>query len=169
MDFEIALRAALVGIGGTVALDVWANMLQLLVKTPATNWAMVGRWLGHMPQGKFRQENIAAAAPVGGEAVIGWAFHYGIGIAYGLLLIAVVGSDWLVEPTVLAAVILSLVLLVAPYFVMMPGLGLGIAGSKTPKPNVTRIKSILGHTMFGLGMYATALLINYWVGPMGVS
>ena len=68
------------------------------------------------------------------------------------------------EPTVLPAVLLSLVFLVAPYFVMMPALGFGIAGSKTPKPNVTRLKSVLAHTMFGLGMYATALVINYWPG-----
>ena len=166
MDFEIALRAALVGIGGTIALDVWATLLQYLVKTPATNWAMVGRWLGHIPKGTFQQANIAAAEPVGGEAFIGWAFHYGIGVAYGLLLIALNGSGWLVEPTVLPAVILALVLLAAPYFVMMPGLGMGIAGSKTPRPNVTRLKSLFAHTMFGLGMYATALLINHWFGAM---
>ena len=167
-EFEIALRAAIVGIGGTVALDVWAAALQRLVGTPATNWSMVGRWLGHMVDGKFHHENMGAVAAIGGEAAIGWMFHYGIGIAYGLLLVAVSGSAWLVEPTVLPAVLLSLMLLVAPYFVMMPRLALGVAGSKTPKPNVTRLKSVLAHTMFGLGMYATALLIKHWPGAMHI-
>ena len=162
LDFEVVLQAAVVGIGGTIALDAWAVMLQILFKTPGTNWAMVGRWLGHMPKGKYRHDNIAAAAPVVSEAFIGWTFHYGIGIGYGLLLIILKGSDWLIEPTVTPAVVLSLVLLIAPYFIMMPGLGLGIAGSKTPKPNVTRIKSVFGHTMFGLGMYGTALAMNNW-------
>lgn len=159
-EFGAALSAAIVGIGGTIVMDVWATMLQHLVGTPATNWRMVGRWLGHMPAGKFRHENMGAVAPVHGEATIGWLFHYGIGIAYGLLLIAVNGGAWLREPTVMPAVLLSLVFLVAPYFIMMPALGFGIAGSKTPKPNVTRLKSVLAHTMFGLGMYATALLLN---------
>lgn len=168
-EFEIALRASIVGIGGTVAMDVWAVTLQRLVGTPATNWPMVGRWLGHMPKGRFHHENMGAAAAIGGEAAIGWMFHYGIGIAYGLMLVAVNGNAWLVEPTVLPAVLLSLVLLAAPYFVMMPGLGFGIAGSKTPKPNVTRLKSVLAHTMFGLGMYATALFINHWPGVILIS
>lgn len=159
-EIEVALRASIIGIGGTVAMDAWAAMLQYLVRTPATNWAMVGRWLGHIPKGKFRHENMGAVAPIRGEALIGWIFHYGIGIAYGLLLVAVNGRGWLAEPTVIPAVLLSLVLLVAPYLVMMPGLGFGIAGSRTPKPNVTRLKSVLAHTMFGLGMYATALLIS---------
>jgi hypothetical protein len=55
--------------------------------------------------------------------------------------------------------ILSWLLLVAPYFIMMPGMGSGIAGSKTPKPNVTRFKSVVGHSIFGVGMYATALAL----------
>lgn len=165
-ELETALRASIIGIGGTVALDAWVTMLQYLVKTPATNWAMVGRWLGHMPKGSFHHENMAAVAPIGGEAAIGWTFHYGIGIGYGLLLVVIQGSGWLVDPSVLPPVLLSLALLVAPFFVMMPGLGLGIAGSKTPKPNVTRLKSVLAHTMFGLGMYATAMVINHWHGPM---
>ena len=157
---EILIKASIVGIGGTIALDAWATMLQVALKTPATNWAMVGRWLGHMPKGQFRHENMGAVNPVAGEAAIGWVFHYGIGIGYGLLLLPLAGSGWLAAPTVLPPVLLSLALLVLPYFVMMPGLGLGLAGSKTPKPNITRLKSVLGHTMFGLGMYATALIIN---------
>ncbi|MEM7541779.1 MAG: DUF2938 domain-containing protein [Pseudomonadota bacterium] len=158
-EFDIIVKASIVGVGGTVALDAWAAMLHYLLGTPATNWAMVGRWLAHMPGGKFHHEDMAAVAPVRGEAVIGWVFHYGIGIGYGLLLVAVTGVGWLHTPTIPPAVLLSLVLLVAPFFVMMPGLGLGLAGAKTPDPNLTRLKSVLGHTMFGLGMYATALAL----------
>lgn len=165
---EIAFSASLVGIGGTVALDAWAALLQYMFRTPATNWAMVGRWLGHMPEGQFRHENMGAVEPVRGEAAIGWLFHYAIGIGYGLLLVAIAGSGWLAQPRVLPAVLLSLALLAAPWFVMMPGLGLGVAGARTPKPNVTRLKSVLGHTMFGLGMYATAAALNHWAGAVPV-
>ena len=159
IDIDLALQASIIGIGGTIAMDIWASSLQRLTGTPATNWAMVGRWLGHIPGGRFRHENIGNAAPIPGEAGIGWVFHYVIGIAYGLLLIAMAGRGWLAEPTVLPAVALSLAFLVAPYFIMMPGLGFGIAGANTPKPNITRLKSVLAHTAFGLGMYATALYI----------
>lgn len=62
------------------------------------------------------------------------------------------------QPTLLPPLILSWLLLVAPYFLMMPGMGSGIAGVKTPKPNVTRLKSLIGHSIFGFGMYGSALL-----------
>jgi hypothetical protein len=154
------MSAAIVGIGGTLALDVWAALLQRTFRTPATNWAMVGRWLAHMRDGRFVHKSIGNAASVRDELLIGWAFHYAVGIAYGWLLVALQGSNWLQQPTILAPIALSLGLLVAPYFVMMPGLGYGIAGSRTPKPNVTRLKSVLAHTVFGLGMFATAWALN---------
>ncbi len=160
-DMTLALQAAAIGIGGTLALDAWAALLERLSGTPATNWAMVGRWLAHLREGCFVHEAIGKAAPVRGEAAFGWSFHYAIGIVYGLLLVAWQGAAWLQAPTAAAPVLLSLALLVAPYFVMMPGLGLGPAGSTTPRPNLTRLKSVMGHTAFGLGMYATALLLDH--------
>ena len=56
--------------------------------------------------------------------------------------------------------ILAWVLLVAPYCIMMPSMGAGIAGAKTPKPNVTRLRALVAHSVFGLGMYATALALT---------
>ena len=161
---EIAIGAALVGIGGTVILDLWASLLQRFFGVSAANWAMVGRWVGHMPAGRFVHENIGRAAPVSGELAIGWIVHYAIGILYGLLLVGLWGVEWLRQPTLLPPMILALGLLVAPYFIMMPGMGSGIAGAKTPKPNMTRLKSVVGHSVFGLGMYVTALVAGAGFG-----
>src|SRR5215207_9624742 len=110
---EIVLRAALIGIGGTVILDLWAAFMQRVLNVPATNWAMVGRWVGNMPRGHFVHENIGRAAAVPGEHAIGWIVHYAIGIAYGLLLVGLWGVEWLREPTLLPPMILALGLLVA--------------------------------------------------------
>ena len=160
---DIFIKAALIGAGGTVVLDLWALIMARVLKMPATNWPMVGRWIGNMPRGQFVQENMAAARPVKGEATIGWIAHYAIGIGYGLLLLAIWGRPWIVRPTLLPPMTLAWALLVAPYFIMMPGMGSGIAGSKTPKPNVARLKSVVGHSIFGLGMYATAVaLASAW-------
>ena len=160
MATEIVIRAALVGIGGTVVLDLYAAAVRRFLGVPATNWKMVGRWIGHMPKGEFVQPNIAQAKAVPGEHALGWMFHYGIGIGYGLLLVAIWGAGWLAAPYISAPLILALALLVLPYFVMMPGMGMGIAGSRTPKPNVTRLKSVIGHSVFGGGMYLTARLLE---------
>lgn len=157
---ELIIKAALVGIGGTVVLDLYAFLVQRLFGVPGTSWKMVGRWLGHMPSGCFVQTNIGQADPVPGEHVLGWIFHYIIGIGYGLVLVVIWGAGWLEKPGIAAPLILTLALLVLPFFVMMPGMGMGIAASRTQKPNIARLKSVAGHSVFGIGMYLSALLMR---------
>ena len=156
---ELVVKAALIGIGGTIVLDLWALFTARVMGLPATNWAMVGRWFGNMPRGQLVQGTMTTAKPVTGELAIGWMAHYAIGIFYGLLLPAFWGRDWLDRPTLLPAMILAWVLLVAPWFMMMPGMGMGIAGSRTPRPTITRLRSAMNHSVFGLGMYATAIAL----------
>jgi hypothetical protein len=87
----------------------------------------------------------------------GWCAHYAIGIIYAALLLAIWGLDWARHPTPLPALIVSLVALVAPFFIMQPGMGAGVAASKTPNPNAARLRSIVTHSVFGLGLYGSAL------------
>ncbi len=74
-----------------------------------------------------------------------------------MLLLAIWGLDWARYPTPPPALIVSLVGLVAPFFIMQPGMGAGIASSKTPNPNAARLRSIVTHSVFGIGLYASAL------------
>jgi hypothetical protein len=88
---------------------------------------MVGRWFGNVGHGQFVQVAMSEAVPVRGELAIGWIAHYAIGIGYGLLLLGLWGKVWLEQPTLLPPMILAWVLLVAPYLMMMPGMGMGWA------------------------------------------
>jgi hypothetical protein len=47
-----------------------------------------------------------------------------------------------------------------PWLVMQPSFGLGIAASKAPKPTQARLKSLMTHTVFGLGLYLWAVLLG---------
>jgi hypothetical protein len=157
---DFVLSAIWIGVGATALADLWAWMLNRVAGVPSANWGLVGRWFAYFPRGRFVHESIAKAEPVRGEAVVGWTAHYVIGVAYAALLLAIFGMDWAERPTVLPPVILSLVLLVAPFFVMQPGMGAGIAASKTPNPNAARLRSVMTHTVFGLGLYGSAWLAS---------
>jgi hypothetical protein len=37
---------------------------------------------------------------------------------------------------------------------MQPGMGAGIAASRTPRPAAARMQSLVTHTIFGIGLYA---------------
>jgi len=154
---EVAARTLLVGIGATAAMDVWALLARRLWGMPASNWALVGRWFGHFAHGRFRHDSIAAAPAIPGELAIGWSAHYVTGIAYAAVLVGIAGTDWLRAPTPLPAVLMGLATLAAPFLLMQPGMGSGIAASRTPAPGAARLRSVLNHTVFGLGLYASAL------------
>ena len=46
--------------------------------------------------------------------------------------------------------------MVAPFFVLQPALGAGIASSKTPAPFFNTFKSLITHTIFGVGLFLAA-------------
>jgi hypothetical protein len=70
------------------------------------------------------------------------------------------GPTWLAKPTFLPAWIWGIVTVAAGWFLLQPGLGIGWAASKTPNPNKVRAMNLLAHTIFGLGLWLTALLIR---------
>jgi hypothetical protein len=57
--------------------------------------------------------------------------------------------------------IVGLATLAIPFFVMQPSFGLGIAASKTPNPTQARLRSLMNHAVFGLGLYISALAISF--------
>ncbi len=147
----------LIGIGATLVMDLWALLRQQLFGIAPTNWGMVGRWIGHMRNGRFSHSSIANADAVSGEKIIGWTAHYVIGIGYAVLLFLLFGEAWLFEPSAGPALVLGIATVVAPFFVLQPGMGAGIAASKTPNPSAVRLHSVLNHAVFGLGLYVSAL------------
>jgi hypothetical protein len=48
---------------------------------------------------------------------------------------------------------------------MQPAMGSGIAGSRTPDPRATRLRNVATHAVYGLGLYATALVATRVVTP----
>jgi hypothetical protein len=153
-----------IGAGATLATDLWAIARRRLFGVPAPDWCLVGRWFGHMARGRFRHERIASAEPVRGERVIGWTAHYLIGIAFAGALLAICGLGWTRQPTLAPALVLGIATVTAPFLLMQPGMGAGIAASRTPRPNSARLQSLVTHAVFGLGVYAAGLILKLLSG-----
>lgn len=155
------LRIILIGCGATLVMDVWLMILKRLgVQT--LNFAFIGRWVGHLFHGQFVHAAIGKAQPIPNELLLGWLVHYAVGVAFAGLLIAIFGTSWAMSPTWAPAVLVGVGTVAAPFFVMQPAMGSGIAGSKTPAPLKSRIRSVANHAVFGLGLYWSAYLIA-WV------
>jgi Protein of unknown function (DUF2938) len=149
-----------IGIGATAILDLWFLVQQRLgVRT--LSFATIGRWAGHLLRGRFTHSAIAQAPPIPGELALGWITHYAVGIAFAALLVAIVGPGWLRSPSVLPAVAVGIATVALPLFVMQPAMGAGIASSKTPTPVKNCVRSLANHTVFGLGLYFSAIAVAF--------
>jgi hypothetical protein len=157
---EFFMHATLIGVGATAVMDVWGYLRKRLFSIPAMNYGLVGRWIGHLARGRFRHDAIAASSPVRYEPLIGWTVHYFIGIAFAAMLLAIVGLEWAERPVLLPALLFGIGTVAAPFLLMQPGMGLGVAASRTPRPAAARVQSLITHGMFGLGLYATACIVN---------
>jgi hypothetical protein len=151
------VSAVAIGIGATLVMDLWNLLLKRGLGIPSLNYCWLGRWLRHMAGGTFRHPSIAAAPPKPYECAVGRVAHYTIGVLLALGFVALASSDWLARPTLLPALLYGIATVVFPFFVMQPAFGFGFAASRTPKPAQARLKSLVTHTVFGLGLYGCGL------------
>lgn len=149
------------GIGATAVMDMWGIARKQLLGVAPPDYGLVGRWIGHMARGRFRHEAIAKSPPVQGERLIGWTAHYLIGIAFAAVLIGIWGVAWVQHPTIVPALIVGIGTVAAPFLLMQPGMGAGIAASRTSRPAAARLQSLITHAVFGFGLYAAAWVTRY--------
>jgi len=157
---EDIARVALIGIGATATMDAWLLVLKRL-NVPTLNFALIGRWVGHWRRGRWAHESIAKAPAVRGELALGWLVHYLTGIAFAGVLVGLQGLAWARQPSLLPALAVGIATVAAPWLVMQPAMGAGIAASRTPAPAGNRLRSLANHTVFGCGLYLAAILINW--------
>ena len=153
-----------VGVIATLAMDLWQRFLQV-IGVPSGSWGLIGRWVAGFLRGVLVNPQIAAAPKVSGEVAIGWTFHYAVGIAYAALYLGFMSLVLGSAPTLFSALLFAIALLVAPWLVMQPALGMGVMASRTPKPAAVRAVNISVHTVFGLGLYLGVLVWSAAFNP----
>ncbi len=147
------LEILLLGVFATVAIDIWATFSNKVLKLPRTNWAMVGRWLAHIPSGQLAHSSISSAPEIRYENALGWMFHYFIGIVYAVFYIVFVVLILGSHPSLLSAWVFGLITILSPWLIMQPSLGMGFCASKAPQPNMVRLQNFFIHSIFGVALY----------------
>ena len=161
MDY--LLGTLIIGTGATVLMDVWGLARRALLGMAAPDYGLVGRWLAGLVRGRFKHDSIAASPPVPGERFIGWSAHYLLGIVFAALLLSVYGIAWIRQPTLGPALLVGIATVAAPFLIMQPGMGAGIAARRTPRPAAARLQSLIIHAVFGLGLYGAGLVASVLV------
>lgn len=153
------LRAGLaMGLGATLAIDLWAQLLRRSAGIESTDWALVGRWVSGCTRGRIRLQPGIPGRHGRRDLLLGWLTHYAVGMAYGLIYLALVQavSTGVSLPS---ALLFGLVTVLAPWLMLQPALGKGVFASALPRPGLTRLHNLAVHLLFGAALYASWLLI----------
>ncbi len=156
----LRLDAILIGVGATLCVDVWALFLRRVFRIRSLDYCLLGRWVLYMPEGTIAHVTIATAAPRPHECAAGWLAHYSIGIGLALAFVWLAPTGWAEHPTLFPALIFGLATVVLPFLTLQPAFGLGVAASKAPHPGAARLKSVMTHGVFGVGIYLAALVTS---------
>ncbi|KOC87243.1 DUF2938 family protein [Winslowiella iniecta] len=155
---EVIIRLSLIGIGATLLMDGWSLLQKHLLGIPPLNYALPGRWILSMFRGQFVHRTILQTPPVKGERTIGWLFHYLTGMVFAVIPLLLAGAEWLDQPGLLTGLLAGLLTCAAPFLIMQPAFGFGVAAANAPNPARARLLSLLTHSVFGLGLFLAAQL-----------
>lgn len=158
---EYFISVVTTGVGATAVMDLWGLARKSLLGTGAPDYGLLGRWLAYMPRGQFRHAAIANVPPLRGESLIGWIAHYLIGIVFAAALLALWGPAWLQRPTLGPALLVGIATVAAPFLLMQPAMGAGVAAARTLRPGAARLQSLITHGVFGLGLYTAGWLTHF--------
>ena len=159
MQTQFIVHSLAIGVCATAVLDLWQFALQQLGVAPL-NFALLGRWAGHLARGTWAHESIAKAAPIEHEVALGWIVHYATGVGFAALLLLACGSGWVRSPSIAPALAIGIGTVVVPLLVMQPAMGAGVAFARTPRPLFNSLKSVVNHTVFGLGLYVAGYFVS---------
>lgn len=157
---QLVIQGVLIGVIATVGMDIWASVVRHVFRLPTTDWAKVGRWLGHMPRRGFVNRPAFNSAAVPNELAIGYIAHYATGIVYGLAYLYVVQSLISSDPTLTSALVFGLVTLANHSIVMQPGMETGVLANQSVRPGMTKLIDLSTHVVFGVSLYVGWLWIR---------
>ncbi|NVK13088.1 MAG: DUF2938 domain-containing protein [Rhodobacteraceae bacterium] len=159
MEHNLIFSAIFIGIGATAVMDLGTLIQKHLLRQQTLDYALAGRWLGHAVRGRFVHHPITASPPVRGERLIGWSAHYLTGILFAAVFLSAAGGNWIKDPSLWSALAFGVLTLAAPFLILQPGMGAGLAARRTPAPNKARLKSLATHLTFGAGLWLSALCL----------
>ncbi|NVK56147.1 MAG: DUF2938 family protein [Alteromonadaceae bacterium] len=160
MTADIITFILVVGIGSTIALDLWGVFTAKIGWMPGTHWPSVGRWLLGIPAGRLVLDGTDIRPHTGAEAAAGWIFHYLIGLAYAVMFPLFWGASFVATPTVFPFILIGVVIsTLAGLIILMPGMGGGLFARKLPNAGGMIAYALVAHIVFAVAQYLLALAV----------
>ncbi|MDP6830442.1 MAG: DUF2938 family protein [Alphaproteobacteria bacterium] len=146
------LEILVVGVVANIVTDIYEYALERVLGKNR-DWHYVGRWVAYLGRGVFRHDDIQDTPAVRRELILGWAFHYLVAIIFAEIYLQILAAVLEQPASLWNGLGFGVVTVLAPWLILIPGLGGGFFGSNTPRPGLLRLASLSVHAVFGIGLY----------------
>ena len=155
---DLVVMGVVAGVLGTLMMD-GLNLLfaRAGIISKIDVW-MIGRMAAGWMHGRFRYEHPSEVEPVPNETLYGYVTHHAIGV--GLAVPYVFGWHLVTggPPSAAWAIVYGVATTVASCFFVLPAMGLGVLGRRSPDSPKPALSSLANHLFYGLGMAAGIVL-----------
>ena len=155
---DLVVRGVVAGVLGTLVMD---SLNHLFFKTGILlkiDIGMIGRMSAGWARGRFRYRHPGEMQPVANEMLYGYPTHYAIGV--GLAVTYVLGWNFLVGGLASPAwaLVYGFSTTVASHFFVLPSMGLGVFGRRSPEGIKASFSPLANHLFYGIGMAVAVAL-----------
>jgi uncharacterized membrane protein YeaQ/YmgE (transglycosylase-associated protein family) len=155
---DLVVTGVIAGVLGTLVMDSLNHLFSRTGMLLKIDVGMIGRMSAGWARGRFRYRHPGEMEQVTNELLYGYITHYTIGV--GLAVTYMLGWDLLVGGPASAAwaFVYGIATTVASVFLVLPSMGLGVFGRRSPDGIRSPLSALANHLFFGVGIAVAVAL-----------
>ncbi len=146
------------GVLGTLVMDSLNHLLSRTGILLKIDIRMIGRMSAGWARGRFRYTHPGEMEQVANELLYGYITHFAIGVGFAVAY--TLGWDILVggAASPVWALLYGLATTIASHFLVLPSMGLGVFGRRSPEGIKGSLSPLANHLFYGIGIAITVAL-----------
>jgi hypothetical protein len=155
---DLVVTGVVAGVLGTLVMDSLNHLFARTGMLLRIDMRMIGRMSVGWAHGRFRYGSPGEMEQVANEKLYGYITHYTIGV--GLAVTYVLSWDLLVggPASPVWALVYGVATTVASLFFVLPSMGLGVLGRRSPEGIRSPLSSLANHLFYGVGIAVAVAL-----------
>ena len=156
---DLVVTGVVAGVLGTLMMDSLNLLCARAGMITKIDVGMIGRMAVGWARGRFRYGHPSEVEQVANEMLYGYVTHYTIGV--GLAVPYVLGWNLLVggPASPVWALVYGAATTVASHFFVLPSMGLGVFGRRSPEGIKAPLSSLANHVFYGVGIAVGIALV----------
>ena len=149
---ELLVMGLVAGVIGTLTMDSLNLLFARAGLISKIEVGTIGRMAGGWTRGRFRYGHPSEMEQVENEVLYGYLTHYAIGLGLAVPFVLAWGLFFGSPPSPVWTLTYGVATTVASWFFVLPPMGFGVLGLKSPEVIRAPLSSLSNHLFFGVGL-----------------